>query len=431
VASASETYLAALANETFLKPWAIANPFRKRGKEISDLIVPFGQDVVMVSDKACRFNSKIDVALAWSRWERDAIDESVKQLAGAVRQLDRPDCRIFVDHKATEPLAFDVPPPAARRYHLIAVGRPDKDPGHVPRGWPGLVYADEAPPKPFQVGPRFIGDHFVHVFDGETLDLLVRHLSTGPDLIAYLSSRAAALSRRPGVTFGEADLLAVATFNWMNGAGFSVTLNADEKAQLKESPWAAYTISERAQHTRKEAEDSKKGVDLVISEFHREYTERRARSADAPDPQRHEEAMRLLAAENRFARRMIFGSLKSILLEEDQSTFWMSTVPSPTQPGVRYLWLAYPKKPVDVSDDEFAAGVSAHLGQYLIVLADEFPEDTLVGIAVPNRKAHDNLLAMRVLDASNRGPEAAAQAAFWRERGVLDTLDPDPHLHVP
>jgi hypothetical protein len=430
VPSASETYLSALANETFLKPWAIANPFHKTGKEISDLIVPFGVDVVVVSDKACRFNTSIDPRLAWSRWERDAIGESVKQLRGAVRQLDRPDCRIFVDHKATEPLAYDVPPPHARRYHLIAVARPDKDPNHLPAGWPGLVYSDEAPPQPFQVGPRFISDHFVHVFDGDTLGLLVRHLSTGPDLIAYLSGRAAALSRRPGVTFREADLLALATLNWMEGDSFSVTLDASEKELLLDGLWAIYTTSERAQHTRKEAEESKNGVDLMIAEFHREYTERRAANSNAPDPQRHEEAMRLLAAENRFARRMIFGSLKSILLEEDQSTFWMSTIPSPTHPGVRYMWLAYPKKPAELSDDEFTSGVSAHLTQYLIVLADEFPEDTLVGIAVPNRKAHDNLLVMQVMDASNRGPEAAAQAAFWRERGIIGQLDAETRSHV-
>jgi hypothetical protein len=429
--NASESYLATLANKTFLRPWAIANPFHKAGKEISDLIVPFGRDVVVFSDKACRFDGKIERKLAWSRWERAAIQESIKQLAGAVRQLERPDCRIFTDHKATEPLAYDVPAVGSRRYHLVAVVRPDKDPGQVPPGWSGLVYSDEADPKPFQVGPQFVDNHFVHVFDGETLDLLVDHLSTGPDLISYLTSRAALLSKRPGITFKEADLLAIATFNWMGGDGFIVTLDQDEKALLQNNPWTAYMNSERAQRTREEAEESKKGVDQIIDAFHHEYTERQAYADGSLDPQRHEEAMRILAAEGRFARRMIFGSLKSILLEEDQSTFWAATIPSPTHSSVRYLWLAYPKKPADVSDDEFAAGVSAHLGQYLIVLADNFSEDTLVGIAVPNQKAQDNLLAMRVLDASERGPRAQSQATYWREHGVLDNLDPEHRFYIP
>lgn len=429
--TASEAYLAALANGTFLKPWAIANPFHRSGKEISDLIVPFGDAVVVFSDKACRFNPRIDPTLAWRRWRRAAIDKSVAQLAGALRQLEHPDCRIFTDRRAAEPLAYEVAAPGARRYHLVAVVRPDKDPHVLPPGWPGLIYSDEVVDQPFQVGPAFVDGHFVHVFDGETLNLLVRHLSTGPDLIAYLGSRATALAQRPRVTFAEADLLAIATFNWMDGKGFTVTLDADEKAQLKDGPWAAYSGSDRAQRTRKEAEDSKQGIDRIIEEFHREYVERRARDDGSPDPQRHEEAMRILAAEDRFARRMIFGSLKSILLEEDQSTFWAATVPSPTHAGVRYLWLAYPRKPPHWSDDDFVRGVDSHLAQHLIVAADTFTEDTLVGIAVPNRKARDSLLVMRVLDASNRGPQAAAHAAHLRDQGVFDRLDPEQRLHIP
>jgi hypothetical protein len=55
-ANRSESFLLQLAERTFLKPWAIPGPAHKAGKEISDLVIPFGDDVIVISDKACDFD---------------------------------------------------------------------------------------------------------------------------------------------------------------------------------------------------------------------------------------------------------------------------------------------------------------------------------------------------------------------------------------
>lgn len=428
--SASEAYLTKLAERAFLKPWAIANPFRRRGKELSDLIVPFGEDIIVFSDKAIVFAADRDPDLAWSRWERDAIQGAVKQLRGAARTLERPDCTIFTDHLASRPLAFTVPPPGKRRYHLVAVVRPSRDPQHLPPNWSGLIYTDRGAPGPFQVGPISVGPWFVHVFDGASLDLILSQLDTAPDLIAYLSSRAAALSARPGLAFSERDLLALAIENWMNRGAFEVSLSTGDAADLP-GRWDRYVVAGRAARTRKVAKDSYV-LDRLVSEFHREHLERRAANPGSVDPDNHEQAMRLVAMESRFARRMIAASLTSILKETDRKRFWAATVPSPTSPGVRYLWLAYPKAPPGLLQAVVDADLHNRLRAHLIVAADAFQDDhTLVGFAVPNLATNDTLIIMQVLNAEVRTNRMRQEAAYWREQGILRNLEPEHWLHVP
>ena len=68
--SASESFLKALADRTFLSLWAIPNTFYSRGKELTDLIVPFGDDIIIISDKASCFAFGRPLEIAWQRWYR-------------------------------------------------------------------------------------------------------------------------------------------------------------------------------------------------------------------------------------------------------------------------------------------------------------------------------------------------------------------------
>src|SRR5258708_28364024 len=118
--NSSETRLVDLAERTFLKLWSYANPFRAAGKEIADLIVVFGNDVVVFSDKASAYRHKIQT-IAWERWFRRAVADSVKQLSGASRILADGDARIYVDDSASQAFPFALPPVQDRRIHLVAV----------------------------------------------------------------------------------------------------------------------------------------------------------------------------------------------------------------------------------------------------------------------------------------------------------------------
>jgi hypothetical protein len=47
----AERYLGHLALRSFLRLWTVPNPFKKAGKELTDLLIAFGNDLIIVSDK--------------------------------------------------------------------------------------------------------------------------------------------------------------------------------------------------------------------------------------------------------------------------------------------------------------------------------------------------------------------------------------------
>jgi hypothetical protein len=49
----SERFLAELCERTFLSLWSHPNLFCARNRELTDLAIIFGQDVVLFSDKSC------------------------------------------------------------------------------------------------------------------------------------------------------------------------------------------------------------------------------------------------------------------------------------------------------------------------------------------------------------------------------------------
>lgn len=424
--SLSEAYLVSLAERTFLKPWTIANPFRKPGQELSDLIVPFGRDVLVFSDKACRLDLTGPLSVGWERWHRAAVLEGVKQLGGAVRRLEQPGTTVFTDSGARSPLWYELAPAGERTYHLINVARPHWEPGVTPDAWPGLTWSDRSPSVPFTIGPLYAQGRFVHVFDGLDLDLILGQLDTLPDLVEYLSSRERTLTSNTGIAFRERDLLASATKTWVRTGRFEASAAALSAGEARPGAWESYASSDSAAHTLRENAGSYV-MDRLVHEFHCTFLA----GVRSQDPSNHERAMRMLAREGRFQRRIIASALKSILDEPDQTTFWASTVPSPTDPNVRYLWLAYPKRAGWMSEKAQEEMVLNHLRHHLVVAADAFQrETTFIGVAWPHASAEDNLLVLEILDAERRTPEMRAEAEHYRTQGVFADLQPEHFLHM-
>ena len=87
----SERYLGRLCRKSFLSLWSYPNLRTDEGKrhgkgvgnELCDLLVVFGNDVIIFSDKYIKFNESIDINVAWTRWFRKAVQASVRQLNGA------------------------------------------------------------------------------------------------------------------------------------------------------------------------------------------------------------------------------------------------------------------------------------------------------------------------------------------------------------
>ena len=127
----SERILAQLSRRAFLSLWTYPNLHTDEGfrggtgaaKEFVDVLLVFGDDVVLISDKAVAFNDEKPIEVAWPRWYRKAVLHSVGQLYGALSWLKRFPDRIFLDAKCTRRLPISLPPPERARYHLVAVAR--------------------------------------------------------------------------------------------------------------------------------------------------------------------------------------------------------------------------------------------------------------------------------------------------------------------
>jgi hypothetical protein len=91
----AERYLQRLCDRSFLSLWSYPGVFRDQkadgkkgdGKELCDLLVVCGDDILIFSDKSCKFPDSGDIQLDWCRWFKKAVMESAKQVWGAERWL--------------------------------------------------------------------------------------------------------------------------------------------------------------------------------------------------------------------------------------------------------------------------------------------------------------------------------------------------------
>jgi hypothetical protein len=425
-ASASEAFLKTLAEKTFLKLWAISNPFYKAGTEMTDLVIPFADDIIIVSDKSSTFDDKVPVELAWSRWRRRALDGSLHQLAGAMRTVSQSPETVFLDAKVTTPPALPLGPAGTKRLHLVAIARPDRDPEVVPGNWPGLTYVPDAQGRPFHVGKIERKGAIIHAFDGPTINLLLETLDTAPDFLAYLKGREAALREGGDYEFLEMDLLAAAMIGWDDDTRGLPSVPPLEAVVPR--LWDHYVDSGRHQ-ARKSADRPSRIIDNYINQQHEEFAAGRFLQ-HTPTYEQHEQAMRLLAAESRFARRMIAHELYDILNEDDQTTFWASTVPSFTRSDLRYLWVTYPKRPGGVGQEDYDRFVMHHLQEHVLVARAHFGHPLILAIAFPNPKAGDTAL-FTLLFGGEWTAEDHAQALEIQARGVFAKPEAQERVHIP
>ena len=111
----AERYLQRLCERSFLTLWSYPGVFRDQktggkgdGKELCDLLVVFGDDVLVFSDKSCSFPATGNPQLDWSRWFRKAVLKSAEQVWGAERWLRANPNRIFLDRACTQTLPFEI-----------------------------------------------------------------------------------------------------------------------------------------------------------------------------------------------------------------------------------------------------------------------------------------------------------------------------------
>ena len=189
------------------------------GHELCDLLVIFGDDVTIFSDKYVQFSQSIDTQIAWKRWFKKAIVRSANQLFGAESWLRQYPNRIYLDPHCQQRLPISIPDLSRIRVHRVAVALGVYDACKEYFGGNSLgsliVHSDLKGnfhySRPFSIGHVNPTKGFVHVFEDFTLDAVLRELDTITDFVAYLSKREEFLSRERPVVWatGEEQLLSI------------------------------------------------------------------------------------------------------------------------------------------------------------------------------------------------------------------------------
>jgi hypothetical protein len=267
----SETVVFNLCRRSALSLWSYANPRKRdRVKELCDVLIVFNNRIVIFQVKEHALSETADPAVAAQRWLRAAVDEAIAQLHGARRELARMDRVIRAD--STD--GIDLPPVNERRIHLVAVATGAK------RSIPLF-------------GGNRNGDGYVHVIEEEALNAILGELDTAGDFFHYLEAKEAF----PGtiVCEGEENLLAAYLT-----AGRQLPTNCDHLV-VGDDMWPG--IRSRPEFiARKEEDRVSYWWDEMIERFIKDYEV----CADlGPSPSDHEMVVRVLAGENRFARRIL------------------------------------------------------------------------------------------------------------------------------
>lgn len=435
----SERVLARLARKAFLSLWSYPNVFSDEGraggkgdgKELVDLLVVFGNDVLLFSDKQCAFQEHADQKVAWRRWYERAIAKSARQLSGAESFLRRFPDRVFVDKSCQVKLPVPLPDERSARYFLIAVTRGGHEAAarHFGGGSSGSLMLNNTLEgtahyeRPFEVGFPLNKRHFVHVLDEMTVDLLLEELDTVPDLVDYLACKESFFGAN-GVSMmisGEEDLLARYMCTMEDGKHALPNLpNGYEVVSIPEGDWRFYSSSpQRA--AKREADAASYMWDALIEHqagYVREGTAIGLLDAP-PEAFDHERVLRALADEPRLARRDLTAHLRSVLSRSEPGKKFARVIFSLTKPSRVYVFLSATPSPG--SDYKvYRETRQAVLAAYCHGVKKRCPEATeAVGIASDSISVRDGSVDFVYVDLAEA--MGAEEIAHWE--AVMEELD--------
>lgn len=439
----TESKLLHLARNSFLSLWSFPNVYTDEGKrgansdgkELCDLIVVFGDDVLLFSDKNCAFPSADDLDLAWNRWYRRAVEKSAKQLAGAENWITRFPTRVFLDAKCGKSLPVQLPPAERRRVHLIAVAHGASAAAiehwdSVGPGSSGSLIIDtqlvgrQHENKPFSLGWPLANKRFVHVFDGATLSLVLGELDTLSDFVDYLGKKQD-LFEKSGCEFlimGEEELLAAYLTNIdpeTNEHRFR-TFEPDHLVFLEEGYWNKLKAS-AAYRARAEANKiSYLWDDLIEYQASHMIHGSSELKMTAATKGSEEDALRVMASENRLNRRMLGESIRFLRLKSNEKLRSTRSIADRRRQRV-YAMLALPYLP-EQPHNEYRDYRQHLLSVYCEGAILRFPEaQEILGIAFEHYDSDIvsvDFLYIRLNGVRLDSAERAEIEARLREEGI-------------
>lgn len=359
----SERLLTALCRRSFLRLWAYPNLFtdedlrggKGSSKEFSDALVVFGRDVLIFSDKQIKFQENKELTVAWKRWYRSAIADSFRQLCGAKSWVMQFPDRLFLDAKCTRRLPITIPAADTATYHLIAVTRGARAAAqrHFNDEIGSFIISTDVEgevqlERPFTIGRTDSKRGFVHVFDEAALEIVMAEFDTAADFITYLRRREALLSSRDHVviTPGEEQLVA-AYLSTLDREDEHCFVRFDEEPRpnvlyFDESHYRGLQDRPEYRH-KKHLDQESRFWDELIERFVRLVDPSLNPLGEATAPQEIERALRTIAAESRFRRRLLVETIRDAAHRCRPGMRFVRMYRDPGVPDSVYIFLFYPK----------------------------------------------------------------------------------------
>lgn len=266
--------------------WSYPNIYRDQkisatsidGKEICDLLIVFGDHIIIFSDKYCEFPDTGNLQVDWNRWYKKAILKSARQIWGAERWIKGNPDRIFVDRKCEQKLPLELPKPDQMKIHRVAVAH-----GALNRckqyfnSNSGLLINTTIqgenhvgnPQNIFNVGWVDRNYGFVHVLDDSSLDIVLQTLDTITDFIWYLEKKEKLVEKAAVFAASEEDLLGRYLHNTNKNGEHDFLPKEDEEIDyigIEEGIWHDFLISPQ-RHAMIQANEISYYWDHLIENF--------------------------------------------------------------------------------------------------------------------------------------------------------------------
>lgn len=433
----SERLLMHLCRKSFLSLWSYANLHTDRdmregkgsAKEFADVLVVFGNDVIIFSDKHITFQEDNDLNIAWPRWYKKAVLDSAKQLYGAKKWISQYPNRVFLDPECKRPLPVSLPSLNDARLHLIAVTRGSFDACaehfHGSIGTHQIntrITGAEHYSHPFTLGIVEPSKHFIHVWDEFSLEVVMDEMDTITDFVDYLNARTELLNdpALDVIATGEEQLVAAYLLNGgSEGRSFLPSGDKPDLVFFDESHYEG--LKQRPEYIEKRRLDKlSKSWDEIIEQFiqlgdpaivHAEYQQP---SSDT------EQALRLIASESRFRRRMLVDSLSEMLnaAQHKPGERRARVVTTRQHPDIVYIFLTTPKVKNETYD-EYRRHRVAMLHAYCRCAKLKFPEgEKFIGLGIdhPIRDYKGGSEDLFVFICKEFTQEARAEAEDYRKK---------------
>lgn len=397
----AERYLQRLCQRSFLSLWSYCGLYKDQGRkgnghgrELCDLLVVFGDDVLAFSDKDCAFKDTGNIGLDWCRWFRKSIADSAQQAWRVEPFLKQYADRIFLDPACTEPFPLTLPPPERMRMHYIVVTHKiaPRVVEYFTGGSGSLVfnsdltdpshYENPALCRPFEVGWLDEKKPFVHVLHDFSLEVVMRTLDTITDFVEYLQAKEALLEdfKRTGRQLwyaGEEDLLAHYSRTMKDDRhGFDFPVEAQRLA-LEEGAWLDLVGKPRFR-ARGEANRVSYYWDAIIEKFTRVVLSQYQQGEIFTMQER---ALRFLAREGRVRRRMLAEEILKMLATTPYG-YDRRRVAIPERPGdPHYVFFLAGRRP-HIAEDDYPRYRQSRLNAFCHITKVLYPEaEDIVGIA--------------------------------------------------